>query len=264
VVLQFVSSGSVRLAVDLDEGDGSTAVLLHGLAGYRGEWAATAEWLRAAGHRVVAFDGRGHGDSTRRPDDVSREANVADAAAMLRALDGGPHILIGQSLGGHTALLAAAAHPDLVSAVVLLEAGPGEAAPSDGIAKWLASWPVPFSDADAAAGFFGGGSRGEAWAAGLAAEAGGGLVARFDADIIVATIAAHAARPYWTQWESITAPILVVLAGNGYIGADEESRMRRLQPDATIVRLPGLGHDLHLEDPEAVRGVVVPWLARQR
>ena len=136
-------SGTVHLAATVDDGDGPAVVLLHGLAGYRDEWRMTTEWLHAAGHRVVAYDGRGHGESSRRPDDVSREANVADAVAVLRSLGGGPHVLMGQSLGGHTALMTAAAYPDLVSAVVLLEAGPAEAEPSDGIATWLASWPDP-------------------------------------------------------------------------------------------------------------------------
>jgi pimeloyl-ACP methyl ester carboxylesterase len=68
----------VRLA-GLDwGGDGPPALLLHGLAGYAGEWADTARWLTAR-CRVVALDARGHGDSERAPDDVSRAAHVADA-----------------------------------------------------------------------------------------------------------------------------------------------------------------------------------------
>ena len=280
----MITSGAIQLAATVDEGAGPAVVLLHGLAGYREEWAVTAEWLRAAGYRVAAYDARGHGDSTSRPDDVSREANVADAAAVLRAVGGGPHVLMGQSLGGHTALLTAAQHPELVSAVVLLEAGPGEAEPSDRIATWLASWPTPFAERPErperpsdpsdpsdpselerperaeAVEFFGGGSVGEAWVAGLTTDANGRLVPRFDPDVIVGTIGAHAGRPYWQQWQAIVAPTLVVLGEGGYISPAEEREMRRLRPDAEIVRLPKLGHDLHLEDPAAVRQVVLPWL----
>lgn len=257
-------AGAVELAADVDDGDGPAVVLLHGLAGYRGEWDVTALWLRAAGYRVAAYDGRGHGDSTRRPGDVSREATVEDAAAVLRAIDGGPHVLMGQSLGAHTAFLTAAAHPELVSALVVLEAGPARAEPSDHIARWLASWPLPFPDRAAAAEFLGAGPVGAAWAAGLITAADGGLVPRFDPDIIVATIEAHADRPYWEQWAAITVPTLVVLAGNGYIDADEEREMVRLRPGTTVVRLPGLGHDLHLEDPVAVRDAVLPFLGHAR
>ncbi|MDT9700784.1 alpha/beta fold hydrolase [Streptomyces sp. P17] len=42
--------------------------------------------LRADGHRVVTYDARGHGASTRRPTTVSREACTADAAALLEHL----------------------------------------------------------------------------------------------------------------------------------------------------------------------------------
>ena len=69
----------VRLAVTDFGGEGPPVLLLHGLAGYGGEWAATARGL-ASNARVVAFDARGHGASTRVPTDVSREAHVSDAA----------------------------------------------------------------------------------------------------------------------------------------------------------------------------------------
>jgi hypothetical protein len=128
---------------------------------------------------------------------------------------------------------------------VLLEAGPGEADPSDKIATWLASWPIPFASRAVAADFLGGGPVGDAWAGGLGANAEGGLTWRFDPDIIVATIAAHAGRPYWTQWQAITVPTLAVLAANGYISEDEEREMRHRRP-ARIVRLPRLGRS-HLE-----------------
>ncbi|MEU7020770.1 alpha/beta hydrolase [Streptomyces sp. NPDC046203] len=60
------------------------------------------------GHRVVVLDQRGHGASERRPRDVTREAYVADILAVIDRLGLHRPVLIGQSYGGHTALLAAA------------------------------------------------------------------------------------------------------------------------------------------------------------
>ena len=53
--------------------DKPIVVLLHGLGGYAREWGATIEELRAD-WCVVAVEQRGHGSSTRRPDDVSPRA----------------------------------------------------------------------------------------------------------------------------------------------------------------------------------------------
>ncbi len=90
--------------------DGTPVLFLHGLAGYAGEWRTTAEWL-AGDHRVVALDGRGHGRSERRPDDVSIEAHAADAAYAVEQLELDRVIVVGQSLGGLTAIALAAARP---------------------------------------------------------------------------------------------------------------------------------------------------------
>src|SRR5436190_819768 len=104
-------------------GDGPATLLLHGLAGHAGEWTATARWLTGR-CRVVALDARGHGRSERHPADVSREAHVGDAAFAIESLGLAPAIVVGQSLGGQTALLVAADRPDLVRGLVLADAGP--------------------------------------------------------------------------------------------------------------------------------------------
>ncbi|MEV5321147.1 alpha/beta fold hydrolase [Streptomyces sp. NPDC052687] len=120
-------------------------LLLHGLAGPMAEWDALTEHLLQAGHEVIAYDARGHGASTRRPPTMTRSACVSDAVTLLNHLSLAPATLIGQSLGGHTALLTAAAHPDSVSSLILIEAGPGGPNPTlpTQITTWLNSWPAP-------------------------------------------------------------------------------------------------------------------------
>ncbi|WP_239096468.1 alpha/beta hydrolase [Streptomyces sp. SID11385] len=103
-------------------GDGPPLVLLHGLAGYAGEWEAVAVRLRARGHRVVAMDLRGHGDSERKPGDTGASAHARDVAGLLDRLGLGPAVLVGQSLGGRVALRTAHEHPRLVRALALVEA----------------------------------------------------------------------------------------------------------------------------------------------
>jgi pimeloyl-ACP methyl ester carboxylesterase len=113
----------VRLAgVDFG-GEGPNVLLLHGLVGDAEEWRPTAEGLTDRA-KVVAFDARGHGDSERDPPDVTLEAHVADAAFVIEQRGLAPVTVIGQSYGGLTAFLLAAARPDLVERLVVAEATP--------------------------------------------------------------------------------------------------------------------------------------------
>lgn len=143
-----VTRDGVRLVCRDWGGPGQPVVLLHGLAGHAGEWDRTAQRLSPR-HRVIALDQRGHGASERHPQDVSRDAYVADVIAVLDQLALRRPVLVGQSLGGHTAMLTAAAHPERVRALVLVEAGPGGPNPNvpADIGSWLDSWPTPSSPA---------------------------------------------------------------------------------------------------------------------
>ncbi|WP_371131940.1 alpha/beta fold hydrolase [Streptomyces sp. cf386] len=96
----------VRLVCRDWGGPGQPVVLLHGLAGHAGEWDAAARHLSPR-YRVVAVDQRGHGASERHPRDVSRAAYVADVVAVVERLGLRRPVLVGQSLGGHTAMLTA-------------------------------------------------------------------------------------------------------------------------------------------------------------
>lgn len=71
-------------------------LLLHGLAGSARELQLTAATLK--GHRVLLMDQRGHGRSTRRPSDLSREVFVDDVIAVIEDLAPGQRcVLVGQS-----------------------------------------------------------------------------------------------------------------------------------------------------------------------
>ena len=144
-----------RLACRDFGGHGASVLFLHGLAGQSGEWAETAAFLGDR-FRVLALDQRGHGRSEQHPDDLSRAAFVADVAAVIDHLSLDPVVLVGQSMGGNTAFLTAAAYPERVSGLVVVEASPDGPSQdlAEHIAAWLDRWPVPFADVDAAHEFF--------------------------------------------------------------------------------------------------------------
>jgi pimeloyl-ACP methyl ester carboxylesterase len=248
----------VHLACLDHGGDGPPAVLVHGLAGHAGEWDGTAAWLRAS-HRVVAPDARGHGRSERRPGDLSRAAFVDDLACWIELLGLAPAIVVGQSLGAHTAFLLAARRPELVRALVVAEATPepDPDAPAS-VEAWLRSWPVPFGALEDALAFFGDTTWGRAWAAGLERR-DDGLGPAFDVDVMVAALA-EAERSVWDEWRRVRCPALVVRAGGDGIPKALVERMVGEAPHATAAVVPDAGHDLHLHQPERWRAVIRAFL----
>ncbi|MGV9451132.1 alpha/beta fold hydrolase [Streptomyces sp. NPDC003635] len=233
-------------------------LLLHGLAGHQGEWDDLTTRLLCDGHRVVTYDARGHGASTRRPPTVTREACVGDAAALIDHLSLSPVTLIGQSLGGHTAMLLASARPDLVSALVLIEAGPERAAEDTParIGEWLDSWPKPFASFEAARDFLGH----EAWARGLE-ERADGWWPRVDRDVMVAMITTLTRRDYWREWRGMTTPTLLLRGENGWMPEEEARTMTATRPTAVLRTIPAAAHDVHLDQPERLHAEVRDFLA---
>jgi pimeloyl-ACP methyl ester carboxylesterase len=114
--------GSVHdLAID-DAGEGVPVVLLHGLTATRRYVVMGSRALERSGHRVVAYDARGHGASAPAP--LPHEYAYADLAADLvdvlddRGLDRA--VLAGASMGAHTALRVALEAPERVAGLVVV------------------------------------------------------------------------------------------------------------------------------------------------
>ena len=69
--------------------------------------------LLARGHRVIAFDQRGHGRSTIGSAGIGSEPMAADYAAVLEHFDVHDGVLVGHSMGGFVAIRALLDHPEL-------------------------------------------------------------------------------------------------------------------------------------------------------
>jgi pimeloyl-ACP methyl ester carboxylesterase len=84
------------------------------LGGFRSDMRATkAEaldaWAAARGRALLRFDYTGHGESGGRFEDATLSVWLADTLAMLAAAGGPSPVLVGSSMGGWLALLAARA-----------------------------------------------------------------------------------------------------------------------------------------------------------
>jgi pimeloyl-ACP methyl ester carboxylesterase len=101
-------------------GEGPPVMLLHGwLATADLNWAGAYPALIDAGYRVIAIDHRGHGRGLRTMAPFRLADCAGDAAAALRALDVGPAVVVGYSMGGAIAQLLARDHGDVASGIVL-------------------------------------------------------------------------------------------------------------------------------------------------
>lgn len=115
---QHLSIGASTLAYDL-VGDGPLVVLAHGMGDTRRSYRAVVPGLVAAGYRVANVDIRGCGESSVAWDGYSRTNIAGDLVALIRHL-GGPAVIVGQSISGGAATIAAATAPDVVVGVVEL------------------------------------------------------------------------------------------------------------------------------------------------
>jgi len=106
------------VTVAIDEGSGTSIVLVHGQPGRGLDWAVLARRL-SSDHRVVAPDRPGWGDDDRAA--TSLAANAADLSSVIESLGLTlPVTVVGHSLGGGIAIELALSRPALVGALVLL------------------------------------------------------------------------------------------------------------------------------------------------
>lgn len=117
-----------------EAGDGPPVVLLHGLTATHRYVVMGSRALERSGHRVVAYDARGHGAS-------APQASYAypDLAADLLALldDRGIEraVLAGASMGAHTALRVALDAPERVAGLVVITPAAHPESPP-GLDRW--------------------------------------------------------------------------------------------------------------------------------
>jgi pimeloyl-ACP methyl ester carboxylesterase len=113
----------IKLAYE-DRGTGRPAfVFVHGWTCDRSFFALQAEHF-ARRHRVVSVDLRGHGESDKPQGQYPITAYADDIAYMIEQLGLDKVIAVGHSMGGITVLQLAAAYPDCVAAIVMVDPAP--------------------------------------------------------------------------------------------------------------------------------------------
>ena len=101
-------------------------ILSHGFGASGAMWDQNIDAL-TEDRRVLTWDMRGHGlsQSPAGPELYGVEQSVGDMLALLETLEAPSAVFGGMSLGGYLSLAFHARHPDRVSALILVDTGPG-------------------------------------------------------------------------------------------------------------------------------------------
>ena len=266
--MQFVSD-DIEIAYDDSGGtERDAVVLLHGLGSARSTWDPIIPALTNQ-CRVLAFDQRGHGESSHASGTYTLEHYVPDAIAFCEAVTTRPVVLVGHSLGGVVAASVARTRPDLVRGLLLEDpplyrGEPEEAdgnpflavfallhqlvsdmqarhAPLEEYERVLRSGPSP-NGAGSFADVLG--------VDGTRARARG--LASLDPDVFLAAVDGSGlvgAQPD----AALRCPTLVLRADPAFgpaFTAEHETRFRSTNPHADVEVIHGASHFIHDEQPE--------------
>jgi len=105
-----------------EDGEGIPVVLLHGLTATNRYVVMGSKALERSGHRVIAYDARGHGHSDPAPSPEAYEYTdlVADLERILDERGIERAVLAGASMGAHTLLRFAIEHPERAAGLVVI------------------------------------------------------------------------------------------------------------------------------------------------
>lgn len=255
-------------------GDAEPVVtLLHGAGLNAHTWDTT---ILALGLPAIAVDLPGHGDSSWREDaDYSGGTNATAVAAALAEWTTQPQVLVGQSLGGLTAAALAAAHPELVRELVVIDITPGVAGNGGGkpVRDFFAgpsSWATREELVERALSFGFGGTP-EAAARGVFLNSRVREDGRVEWKHHFAHIANRvaedpalaaqqdAASPQalaangWEHLAEVRAPITLLVGERGYVSEADADDFRARVPHAAVEVVPA-GHNVQEDIPVELGG----------
>ena len=259
------SRGAVTLRAWEWPGDPPPTLLLHGIGNYARYWDFLADAL-AGRLRLIATDARGHGESGRPAGDYAPQEFVADAVAVLDAFAIDRALAVGHSMGGTHAIRLAAAHPERVTRLVVVDAGPEPMPEGAERARRLSlERPERFANTDEALAYLNRTSPGYAaevyanrlrW---LFREEDGGLAWR-SSHIALTSIMTGARRgDLWDALRAIRCPVLLVRGTrSNVLSAEVAQRMVQTLADGRLIELDA-GHNVAFDRPRELANAVVEF-----
>jgi pimeloyl-ACP methyl ester carboxylesterase len=219
--------------------------------------------------RLIALDGPGHGESPPLPRDRYAVGPTVDlAVALLDALGLERAAFVGHSWGAMIGARLAAAAPERVSALVLLDAGYGDPSEQPGVepltyeqrlaaqTEWRwPDWEAFDADAEGLAEIGRAGVR----------EQEGAIVARVAPEARAAIQDALYTSSITGTWHALRAlPVLLLVAteppGLEPYRREAVARFKAAVPEAEVHRIDGAGHDLIADAGDEVGKLIAAWL----
>jgi pimeloyl-ACP methyl ester carboxylesterase len=266
--------GTIPLAYSDPRERGTPILFIHGIAHNRSVWEKMAREL-PEGFRPISIDLRGHGES---PWSIEAHYDLrdyaADLSALLDELRIGRAYIVAHSLGGNVATLFAAAHPERVLALVLVDTGPaldatGTVHIADEIGNALRSY-ASIAEFREQLGMIHSSGEPEI----LDRLAGASVVSRMDGRFepaldpgvlgnpVQSTDLAALERDLWSALGSIPCPVLVVRGGVSAILSEKIAKemVDEVLADGRLVTLPDAGHAIMIDDGPGLMAVILAFL----
>ena len=244
-------------------------ILLHGLTGHAHTWDHMSPAL-AERYHVFALDQRGHGDSGRAASYATQDF-VDDLEALTRHWRIDRFALMGLSMGGHNAMAYAAAHPERVERLIIIDIPPRmtrERAPNwDATSRLAENGHRTYASIDEAV---------DDIRAAYATAPEENLRYRVERNLVRLSdgsfqwkydprVPAHWQPEDLTpKLASLTMPVLLVRGGKTLVLPREVAdNMIAALPDAELVEVPDSGHSVPTDRPEELTALVLNWLQRR-
>jgi pimeloyl-ACP methyl ester carboxylesterase len=271
-----------------DRPDGTPIVFVHGLGGSHLNWCLIGPEL-AHGRRAVALDLHGFGLTPGARATATVQSNTKMLERFVREVTGTPVILVGNSMGGLISLVHAAAAPETVRGLVLIDPAlpPPRQTPDRQVAGQFLMYALP--------------GLGELWVRAVMSGRPPELVvqrvielcfadpSRIDPTVLAASIALATERQrreqanaatflaasrslmrvvgrrhrFWETMASVRVPVLLIGGeADRLVPAASMRLAAERNPRWETVMLPGVGHTPQLEVPDTVIAAVRDWLGR--
>ncbi|MFC9767627.1 alpha/beta fold hydrolase [Rhodococcus jostii] len=244
----FIELNGRRFAYLDFRGDGPVLLALHGHFGRSRIFAPMGAEL-AERYRVIALDQRAHGLSDS-GGDLTPAAYVADVAAFLRALDLGPVAVLGHSMGGAVAYHLAASHPDLVSALIVVDMTVLNTEPETRPVLDVSRWPRRYASRERLEQHLTAHVPNVSYFLDSAMQFDDGWGFLFDLTDMMASQKALIGD-FTSVWNSSHQPALLIRGSESFIlMRPTADRMVESRPETDLVVFPGCGHWLYAEAPE--------------